>query len=54
MYEGTEEKQKSEKRVSDTTVEAGTKYARSWLVDSNENLNHIHESPSICLVLRLC
>jgi hypothetical protein len=53
MYESTEEKQKSEKRVSDPKVEAGTNDTSSWLVASNDNLNHIHELPSIRLVLHL-
>ena len=53
MYESTEEKHKLEKRVSDPKEEAETNDTWSWLVASNENLNHIHESPSICLVLHL-
>jgi hypothetical protein len=51
VYESTEEKHKSEKSVSDPKVEAGTNDTSSWLVASIENLNHIHELPSIRLVL---
>jgi hypothetical protein len=53
MYENTEEKQKSEKWVPDPKVESGTNDMWSCLVASNENLNHIYESPSIYSVLHL-
>lgn len=52
-YESTKEKQKSEMRVSHPKVEAVTNGTWNWLVASDGNLNHIHESPSMCLAVHL-